>query len=114
MARRSPKLTVVITAAADRELTSIWDYNAEYRSLRQADAWDSFLRTKIAGLATGYADGRPIEDFSNLRRILVKRRSQANGHYVIYEVDQASQVVNILHIYHSSMDVEGRLKREFE
>ena len=36
MARRAPKLTVVITETADWELRSSWNYNAEDRSPRQA------------------------------------------------------------------------------
>jgi plasmid stabilization system protein ParE len=69
MARGTPKLTVFITVTAQRELLSIWDYNAEHSTLRQADTWDAFLRRKIDALATGYDDGRPVEKFPELRHV---------------------------------------------
>ena len=114
MARRTPRLAVAITATAQRELIRIWDYNAENRDVRQADAWDLFLRSKIDGLATSYDKGKPVENFPELKHVTVKKRPKAHGHIVVYEIDSAANVVNILHVFHTSQDVQGRLKSEFE
>jgi plasmid stabilization system protein ParE len=114
MARRKPALTVNITVSAQRELRNIWDYNAEHRSVRQADSWDNFLRTKIQKLATTYDDGRPVEGLPNLKNITAKKRASDDGHVVIYEVDDTTKIVNILHVFHTKQDIQGRLESEFQ
>ena len=81
MARRPPKLKVVITATAQNELIRIWDYNAEHRGVPQADAWDPFLRAKIRRLAVGYGKGRPVEYFPELKHIVAKKESERPRSY---------------------------------
>jgi len=112
MARRSPELTVVITATAQRELLRIWDYKAESRGERQADAWDDFLRRTIDGLSTDYDQARPVEGFPELRHVIARKRSSSHGHVIVYEVDSVGQAVNILHVFHTRQDLRGRLEQE--
>jgi plasmid stabilization system protein ParE len=94
---------------AQRELVRIWQYNANDRSERQADAWNAFLRAKIDSLATGYAEGRPIDNAPELRHVFAKKRNRAHGHIIIYGIDEAAKAVNILHVFHTRQDYQGRL-----
>ena len=113
MARIEPPLAVNITASAQRELVRIWDYNAEHRSVRQADSWDMFLRATIEKLASTYEEGKFVEGFARLRYVTARKRASDDGHSVIYEVDAAERVVNILHVFHTKQDILGRLEGEF-
>jgi plasmid stabilization system protein ParE len=46
--------------------------------------------------------------------ITLKRSRKGDGHHVVYEVDEANGVVNVLRIFHTKMDLKGRLESEVE
>ena len=114
MASRKPTLTVVFTYDAADDLNDVWRHNAKRSGVDHADRYDGFLKQNIAQLATDYDAGKGIEGFPELQRITFKtnRKRSTDGHTVIYEVDAANKIVSILHVFHTKMDLEGRLKRE--
>jgi len=112
MAGRSQKLTVVIAATAQRELIRIWDFNAEARGERAADAWDTFLRKKIEDLAAAHNRGKPVQGFPNLKYVSAKKRPKAHGHIIVFEVDEAAMQVSVLHVFHTRQDIFGCLGRD--
>lgn len=115
MASGKPSLTVVLSPAANDDLWEIWGDNVQqYKNAGHADAYLEFLRTGINRLATEYEDGKPIEGFPEFQYITLKRSRRGHGHYVIFKVDRAQQLVKVLRIYHTRMDVQGRLTAEFE
>ena len=44
-----------------------------------------------------------------LRHVVAKKRNCAHGHIIIYEIDEAAKAVNILHLFHTRQDYQGRL-----
>ena len=104
-----PKLTVVITATAQRELIRIWDFNAGAGGERVSDGWDTFLRKKIDVLGVEHYRGRPVKDFPDLKFISAKKRSRAHGHVILFQVDEQGAMVSVLHLFHTSQDILGRL-----
>ena len=114
MASRKPTLTVVFTHGASDELNDVWRQNAKQRGVDHADSYDEFLKQNIAHLATDYDAGKGIDGFPELQRMTFKTNSRrsTDGHTVIYEVDAANKTASILHVFHTKMDLEGRLKRE--
>jgi plasmid stabilization system protein ParE len=112
LATGQPILTVVLTDDAADELDAIWRYNAGHRSHDQADDYDAFLKGSIATLGTDYSEGKPVEGFPELRHTTFKKSRRGDGHIVVYEVLEARQIVAVLHIFHTTMDVIGRLSQE--
>lgn len=81
--------------------------------MSQADRWDAFLKQSIYSLAHTYDDGQQVLNFPELRSLLCKKGRKGDGHYLIYEVDEAERRLTIIHVFHTKMDVTGRLEREF-
>jgi len=69
MARRKPKLTVVLSPGARSELKGIYAYNAKHRSLAQANQYEDFLLSHIDRLATEYDDGKDYPEFPDLKSL---------------------------------------------
>ncbi len=107
--RKSPKLAVVLSRSAQISLQEIWNYNSMRRSVREADAYDAFLRNNIDGLAKNYPNGKEVEGVPDVRALTVKKRRSGDGHVVIFDIDGAGGVVNVLQIFHTKMDIPGRL-----
>jgi len=112
MATSPPRLTVVYTRRAHRDLDAIWDWNAERDGAAQATDYVQFLETKINGLATTYLEGRRVKGFPELKQLAMRRSRQGHFHIAIYEVDEVAGIVNILHVYHERQDISGRLEEE--
>jgi plasmid stabilization system protein ParE len=114
MATSKPSLTVAVSPDAEHDLIEIWGDNVElYKDIDHADNYLAYLRTEINKLATNYPDGRAIEGFSDFRFVIARKRKGGQGHYIIFDVDEAQQLVTVLRIYHTRMDIGVRLKREF-
>ena len=45
--------------------------------------------------------------------MILRKSKKGHGHSIIFKVDQAQQLVKVLRVYHTRMDIESRLKREF-
>ena len=109
---RYPDLAVSYTRQARAELDGIWEWNAKKYDRHHATEYVLFLERCINGLAQDYPKGKPVNGFPDLHAITFKRRSGGDGHVVIYEPDEANGTVNILHVYHTKQDIQGRLERE--
>ena len=114
MARRKPHLTVVTSLAATDELFEIWLFNLKRHNFDHAESYEAFLKSGINELATEYEEGDKVEGFPELRRMALRRSRQGDGHVVIYEIDPLAQSVYIHHLYHTKMDIQGRLESEFK
>ncbi|RYZ72199.1 MAG: type II toxin-antitoxin system RelE/ParE family toxin [Proteobacteria bacterium] len=114
MATKPFPLTVVVAPAAQADLFGIWNDNAERYSVDHADDYIEFLQAGIDALATEHGDGKPLEDFDEFKFVTRKKKPKGHGHYLIFRVDEAAQIVRVLRVYHTSMDIIGRLKSEFE
>jgi plasmid stabilization system protein ParE len=114
MARRKPRLTVITSPTAADELYDIWLANLKRYNFDHAESYEAFLKSGINALATDYDDGKEVEGFPELRRVTLKRSSQGQGHVVIYEIDLLAQTVYVHHLYHTRMDIQGRLESEFK
>ena len=114
MASGKPPLIVSLSPAADDDLWEIWGDNLEeYKSVDHADSYLDFHRTGINRLATNYNDGKPIEGFEEFQFITLRKNRRGHGHYVIFKVDEAQQLVKVLRVYHTRMDIQGRLRAQF-
>lgn len=112
MAEGKPTLEVVLSYPASDELDQIWFYNAKHRSVSAANDWDAFLKENIQKLSTEYNDGYPVRGFPEVRYRTCKRSRAKDGHHLIYEIDKARGLVIVLHVFHTKMDVVGRLSGE--
>jgi plasmid stabilization system protein ParE len=114
MATSKSPLIVSISPDANDDLWEIWGDNLEeYKSVDHADNYLAFLRTGINQLAATYDDGQELEGFPEFRCVTLRKSKKGHGHYVIYKVDQAQQLIKVLHVYHTRMDIYGRLKAQF-
>jgi plasmid stabilization system protein ParE len=111
MATKQP-LTVIYSPTAEEEIWGIWVSNLDRYGYDHAEDYVAFLRTNIHKLSTDYEDGKPVEGFPELKSLTIKRSRKGDGHIAIYEIDEAFQVVNIHHVYHTKMDVRGRLESD--
>jgi len=112
VAARQPSLKVVYSHNAEADLRSIWRYNAEHRSIAQADSYESFPLKEIQALSAKYDKGKRFVELPDLSYITCKWKQGGDGHYVVYEFDVDSHTVIILHVFHTKMDVVGRLSDE--
>ena len=111
MAPDKPLLTVILQPRADADLWEVWKWNAERYGVDHAEGYEAFLKEGLNGLAVNYDAGKLVEGFPELKS-LTMRRGRGDGHIAIYEVDVDAGTVNVLHIYHTKMDVRGRLQRD--
>jgi len=112
MAASKPALTVILTPDAESELWEIWRRNLDRYSYDHAESYESFLKIGINRLATAYEEGDEVERFPELKSITLKRSRRGDGYIVIYEADEEDRSVIVFHIFHTKMDVQGRLESE--
>ena len=105
-------MTIIYAPTTRGDLNNIWEYNNKTYGRDHAAAYIDFLQDGIDSLATSPDQGRTVENFPDLKSLMLKRSQRGEGHVVIYRVDQAKQVIRILHIYHTSQDIQGRLTKE--
>ena len=97
MAPRSPRLTLVVTPAAARDLSGIWDYNAEVYGPDHADRYLEFLDGRTRQLETDPTKGKPVPERPDLRYLIIRRRRGA-GHVAVYRVrDQTVEIGRYFH-----------------
>jgi plasmid stabilization system protein ParE len=114
MATSKSPVTVIVSPAAEDDLIEIWGSNVEiYKDVNHADNYLVFLRTEINKLATSYPDARALKGFPEFRFITMKKGRRGHGHYAILDLDEVEQVITVLRVYHTRMDLAGRLKMEF-
>lgn len=114
MASSESPLTVILSPEARDDLWEIWGDNVElYTSVEHADGYLDFLRTGINRLAVTYADGLALEGFREFRYVILRKSKKGHGHFVIYTVDESQQIVMVLRVYHTRMDIQTRLESQF-
>lgn len=115
MASSEPPLNVKISPDADEDLWGIWvDNLVRYKIVEHADEYDAFLRAGIKGLAFAHGSGSVLPEFPELRYMVLRKSSRGHGHYIFYKVDPVQDEVKVLRVYHSRMDIVGRLKAQFD
>ena len=102
-------MNVVYTPVALNELDEVWDWNARRHDANHATEYIRFLKDGIANLSREPTSGSVVEADADLRYINLKRRSKADGHVVVYRVDDAAQTVRVLHVFHTKQDWQSRL-----
>lgn len=102
-------MTIVYAASARAELDEMWAWNVEKHGTALAAEYLDWLQGNIDRLVTGHPDGKPVEGFPHLKRLTVRRSSRGQGHVVIFRMDEIAQRIRILHVYHTSQDIQGRL-----
>jgi len=112
VAGSKPPLTVIVTPEAAGELWEIWRHNLERYNFEHAESYETFLKIGINRLTKVYDEGKGVDGFPELRSIKLKRSRHGDGHIVIYQVDEVQGTVTVFHIYHTKMDVRGRLESE--
>lgn len=108
---KSP-LTVILAPQAEEDLWGIWGYNAGRYGVDHADEFFDFLKTGINRLSLDYQTSRPLEMYPEYRFVTLRKGRRGHGYFVIFKVDEAVKVLKVLHIYHTSMDVNRRLGSE--
>jgi toxin ParE1/3/4 len=108
MSRAPPAWTVVITNAAEADLTSIYDYIADRAG---ADVAFRFTQ-RIEDYCLGFADvperGTRRDDLRpGLRTIGFRRRAT-----ILFELDRRKKQVVILGIYYAGRSLEGEASSE--
>ena len=106
-------MRVAFSLTASLELLEIYRYNAKIRGVVQAGRYEDFLVQAIQSLATDYAKGVRMRDLPDLRRKTFKPRPRGDGHVAVYEVDEADEIVTIVHIFHTKMDVATRIAEDY-
>ena len=112
MAAEFDSLVVLYSPTAENELWEIWKYNAKTYGLEHADAYEEFLLTGINSLPERFHLGKKVADWPQLRYLILKRSSGGEGHYVVYETALDEGTIFIHHIFHTRMEVSGRLQAD--
>lgn len=110
MARKPSRLRVNLTPAARKDIQKIWLWNAEHRTVREADAYEDFLLDEISKLAVDYEKGRHVPTAREFQFVTAKKSVRGNGHYIVYEVHESS--VEILRLFHTRQDWQRRFIEE--
>jgi len=109
MAHKPPRLTVVITPLAQRDLDQIWSYNCDTYDADHATDYVTFLTRETAKLKTEYIHGKLAPNYPRFRYCLI-RKGRGHGYVVIYKI--LASTVEVIHYYHTAQDWQGRLRCE--
>lgn len=109
MASGKPPFIVVIHPEAQEELDEIWVRNVRERGFAHAEAYDANLKKFIEDLSTDFWQGKEVEAGLGLWRMIFRKRSGGHGHVVVYWINKDTENILVVHIYHSRMDILGRL-----
>lgn len=86
-----------LTPAAQRDLSSIWDFTHDHWGLRQAEIYTVEIREAIERIAADPERGRKIDEVrSAYRRYVV-------GSHLIYYIERGSSI-DVIRILHQRMD----------
>lgn len=108
MARQPPRLTLVVTPNAQRDLRGLWRYTADNHGQAKADAYIDLLDQETVKLETDYFRGRSAAKGSDVRHITV-RKGQGHGHVVVYRI--VCETVEVLRYFHTAQDWKGNIER---
>ena len=86
-----------LTPAAQRDLSSIWDFTEEHWDIRQAETYVNEIRAAIERIANDPVRGRACDEIR-----VGYRRYGIGGHLVFYVV--SAEGVDVIRILHQRMD----------
>lgn len=86
-----------LTPAAQRDLSSIWDYTAERWDVRQAETYVNEIRAAIERVAADPRRGRSCDEVRD-----GYRRYSIGSHLLFYV--ESSHGVDVIRILHQRMD----------
>lgn len=92
-----------ITHLAQSDVQSIWDYTVEEWSLDQAEKYIDSLFACFAAIADGSTPGKAID------HIRQGYKKAIYGRHIVFFRTGEDQVIEIIRVLHSSMDIENRL-----
>ncbi|SRR5579871_6827300 len=98
---------VVLTAAAETDLNEIWRWNADHYDRSRADKYTQFLRDSLVAIAATARPGKSLPGNSDLRYILLRRKSRGHGHIAVFKPEPSRIVV--LQIFHTAQDWQSEI-----
>lgn len=96
-----------ISIEAKNDLEKIWLYTFERWSLEQADRYLDLIMDEIEYIAENPLSGN---DFGFVRKGYL--RTRIKSHFIFYKVNTKMNNVEIIRVFHQSMDIENRLNEE--
>ena len=107
MDQGAAEVNLEFTDKADADLGEIWVYNADRYSVEHADKYRAFLLVELETLREQPEWGKTVENFPNLRCLVMRWRAGGYGHAAYYEIH--SDAVRIVRILHTAMDAPGHI-----
>ena len=101
MAAKPPRLVVIVTPQAQRDLNGIWDYNFDRYDNDQARDYINFLTDQTLKLETEYPKGKIIPGNPDLRYQII-RKGRGHGHIAVYKI--VGDTVRVFHYFHTAQD----------
>ena len=92
-----------LSPAAQRDLSSIWDYTEERWDIRQAEIYLREIRAAIERIASDPVRGRACDEIREGYRKL------PHGAHVIYYRQASNTGLLIVRILHATMDVDSNI-----
>ncbi len=100
---KKQRLTLEITARAERALQDIWQYNAAEWGEPHADRYIAFLRAETEKLAAGRGNSRAVPNALGYRFSIMRRgRARGHGHIAVFEVDGGA--LRVLDFHHTAQN----------
>ena len=93
-----------ISKEAENDLEKIWLYTFEEWSLEQADYYYDLIMDEIEYLSENPKSGK---DYNEIRKGYF--RSRVKSHFIFYRVNLKEEIVEIIRILHSQMDIDSHL-----
>jgi toxin ParE1/3/4 len=93
-----------ISVEASNDLEKIWLYTFEHWSEQQADRYINLIIDEVEYISKNPHSGK---DYSIIRKGYYRARAQS--HFIFYKINIKKNVVEIIRILHSQMDIESRL-----
>jgi len=102
MAKKQPRLAVVLADLAIDQLDEIWSWNLNRYGLEHADAYLAFLKTAIDKLDRTYSEGKIVPSRKGYRYVNLRKKNRGQGHVAVYRFNDV--IVEILHVFHSAQN----------
>jgi plasmid stabilization system protein ParE len=109
MAAKPPRLDVIVTPQAQRDLGGIWDYNSDRYDSDHANDYIGFLTDETIKLKSEYPKGKTIPGNPDLR-YRIMRKGRGHGHIAVYKI--VGDTVRVFHYFHTAQDWQGKLEQE--
>lgn len=98
---RKPRLTVALSAQADRDMADAWVWNAKTNGESHADRYVAHLYAEMEKLGGSPNRGKRVPDRSGLFQLTI-RRGRGHGHVAFYRIERDE--VRIVRVLHTARD----------